>query len=195
MALDPSVRVHPLALCESESIGSRTRVWAFAQIMRGAIVGSDCNVGGHAFIETGADIGNHVTVKNGVLIWDGVSIEDYVFLGPSVIFTNVLVPRAAFKKGPEQFAKTRVRRGASIGANATVLCGITIGECAMVGAGTTVLRDVPAHALVVGSPARRIGWACACGIRLPDSLECECSRKYSLVSEREGLASREPVSA
>src|SRR6185295_1484089 len=133
---------------------------------------ADCNVGGGAFIEAGAIVGDRVTVKNNVLVWDKVTVESDVFLGPNVVFTNDLNPRAAFKKTRDGFLPTHVGRGASLGANATVLCGVTIGENAFVGAGAVVIRDVPAHALVVGNPARRTGWMCACGEKLPDSLSC-----------------------
>ena len=179
MARDPSVFVHERALCESEQVGARTRIWAFAHVMKGAVVGADCNVGDHAFIETGARLGDRVTVKNCVLLWDKVTVEDDVFLGPNMVFTNDRNPRAAFKKSADAFSPTLVRRGASIGANATVVCGITIGENAFIGAGTVVIRDVPAHAVVVGNPGRRIGWMCACGERLPQALACgACGRRY-----------------
>jgi acetyltransferase-like isoleucine patch superfamily enzyme len=188
MTLDPSVFVHPAALCESADVGPRTRVWAFAHVMPGAVVGADCNVCDHAFIESGARLGDRVTVKNNVLVWDRVTIEDEVFLGPNVVFTNDPNPRVAFKKPPERFAPTLVRRGASIGANATIICGVTIGEQAMVGAGSVVTRDVLAYALVLGNPARRFGWVCACGERLDEALACGCGRRYRILDEAAGLA-------
>jgi UDP-2-acetamido-3-amino-2,3-dideoxy-glucuronate N-acetyltransferase len=179
MALDPTVFVHPRGLCESDEVGPRTRIWAFAHVMKGAKVGSDCNVCDHAFIETGASVGNHVTIKNAVQIWDKVTIEDEVFLGPNMIFTNDINPRVAFKNSPDKFLTTRVERGVSIGANATIVCGITLGTNAFVGAGAVVIRDVPAYALMVGNPARQIGWMCACAHKLPESLRCnECGRQY-----------------
>ena len=187
VGLDPSVFVHPRGLCESDRVGPRTRIWAFAHVLPGARVGADCNVGDHAFIEGGAVLGDRVTVKNAVLVWDGVTVEDEVFLGPNMIFTNDLAPRAAFKKSPDELLSTLVRRGATIGANATVLCGITIGEQAFVAAGAVVVRDVPAHALVVGNPARRIGWVCACGRRLGNDLACACGRAYRFQDEKAGL--------
>ncbi len=189
MARDSSVQVHERGLCESDDVGPRTRVWAFAHVMKGAVVGSDCNVGDHAFIEGGARLGDRVTVKNGVAVWDKVVVEDEVFLGPSMVFTNDLRPRAGSKKSSDAFLPTLVRRGATIGANATIVCGITIGACAFVGAGAVVVHDVPDHALVVGNPARRIGWVCACGERLPKSLACACGRAYRLVGRAVGLAS------
>jgi UDP-2-acetamido-3-amino-2,3-dideoxy-glucuronate N-acetyltransferase len=178
VALDPSVFVHERALCESDALGARTRVWAFAHVMKGAVIGADCNVGDHAFIESGARIGDRVTVKNCVLVWDKVTVEDDVFLGPNMVFTYDMNPRVAFKKSPDHFLPTLVRRGASIGANATIVCGVVIGENAFIGAGTVVIRDVPAHALVVGNPGRRIGWMCACGEKLSQELGCSCGRHY-----------------
>jgi|SRR5919106_2016676 acetyltransferase-like isoleucine patch superfamily enzyme len=188
MPHDQSVFVHDRALCESSDLGAGTRIWAFAHVMKGARIGSDCNVGDHAFVESGARIGDRVTIKNCVLVWDKVTLEDDVFLGPSTVFTNDLNPRVAFKKSPDAFLPTLVKRGASIGANATIVCGTTIGEQAFVGAGSVVIRDVPAHALVVGNPARRIGWMCACGEKLPGTLACRCGRRYRIVSDKEGLA-------
>jgi UDP-2-acetamido-3-amino-2,3-dideoxy-glucuronate N-acetyltransferase len=180
MARDPSVFVHPSALCESDDIGPRTRIWAFAHVLAGARIGADCNVGDHAYVEGGAVVGDSVTVKNNVLLWDGVTVEDEAFLGPNAVFTNDLRPRAAFKKAPGELLATLVRRGATVGANATVRSGITIGRFAMVGAGAVVTADVPDHALVVGNPARQAGWACECGRTLPPDLACACGRGYRL---------------
>ena len=185
------VFVHPRGLCESDDVGSGTKVWAFAHVMEGAVVGQGCNICGGAFIETGAVIGDRVTVKNNVLVWDKVTVADEVFLGPGVVFTNDLDPRAGFKKDAEQFLPTVVRHGATIGANATIVCGTTIGESAFVGAGSVIVDDVPAHALVVGNPARRVGWACACGTRLGDDLACACGRRYVVAAGADGL---EPAS-
>lgn len=187
----PEVFVHEMALCESDEVGPGTRVWAFAHVMKGARVGAGCNICGGAFVESGAVLGDRVTVKNNVLVWDGVVVEDDVFLGPASVFTNDLNPRAAVKKGRDEFLPTLVRRGATIGANATVVCGLTIAEFAFVGAGAVVTRDVPSHALVVGNPARQVGWACACGERLPDGLECgACGRRYRRAGD--GLAPSRP---
>ena len=189
MSGDPLVRttsgarVHPLALCESDDVGEDTRVWAFAHILPGARVGARCNLGECVFVEGGASVGNDVTVKNGVAIYDRVTIEDEVFLGPNATFTNDLRPRSGtLKITPEEFAPTRIARGASIGANATIVCGVTVGSWAMVGAGAVVTRDVPPHALVVGVPARAVGWVCTCGERLGysagDALSCACGRSF-----------------
>jgi acetyltransferase-like isoleucine patch superfamily enzyme len=179
MSLDPTVFVHPQGLCESDDVGARTRVWAWAHVLPGAVVGADCNICDHAFVEGGVRIGDRVTVKNAVLLFDGVTAEDDVFLGPNVVFTNDYLPRAHVKKGHDEFLATTVRTGASIGANATIVCGTTIGAHALVGAGSVVTRDVPAHALVAGNPARRMGWVCACGTRLGEDLACPaCGRRY-----------------
>lgn len=172
---------HPTALVDSASVGAGTRIWAFVHVLKGARIGKDCNLGDHAFVEGGAVIGNRVTVKNGVQIWDGCRIGDDVFLGPGCVFTNDLFPRsprfsavAGRYRDPAGWrVATRVDRGASIGANATIKCGVRIGRFAMVGAGAVVTADVPAHALVVGVPARQIGWVSRAGQRLEFSDEGE----------------------
>jgi acetyltransferase-like isoleucine patch superfamily enzyme len=154
--------------------------------MPGAVIGPGCNICDHAFVEGGAVIGAGVTIKNAVLVWDRVTIEDEVFVGPNAVFTNDLRPRAAIRRGREEWLPTLVRRGATIGANATIVCGVTIGEHAFVAAGAVVSRDVPAHALVAGNPARPRGWVCTCGERLPESLSCPCGRSWRLTGD-EGL--------
>lgn len=175
------VFVHPDGRCESSEVGAGTRIWAFAHVLEGAVVGEGCNVCDGAFIESGAVVGNGVTVKNQVMIFEGVTIEDEVFLGPGVIFTNDMNPRAFIKKHGDELLPTRVRRRATVGAGSVVVCGATIGEYAFIGAGTVVTRDVPAHAFVVGNPGRVIGWACACGLRLPTDMQCSCGRSWSLM--------------
>ncbi|MDN8617538.1 WxcM-like domain-containing protein [Variovorax ginsengisoli] len=147
---------HPNALCESATIGSGTRVWAFAHVLPRARIGIDCNICDHVFIENDVIIGDRVTVKCGVQVWDGVHLEDDVFVGPNVTFTNDIFPRS--KQYPESFGRTVVQSGASLGANSTILPGITIGRNAMVGAGAVVTRSVPPNAIVVGNPARITGY-------------------------------------
>lgn len=148
--------VHPKAIVESRSIGRGTRIWAFAHILPGAVIGTDCNICDGVFIENDVKVGDRVTIKCGVQLWDGITIEDDVFIGPNATFTNDPFPRS--KIYPERFARTLVRHGASIGANATILPGLTIGPRAMVGAGAVVTRDVPPNAIVVGNPATIRGY-------------------------------------
>ena len=144
--------VHPKAICETSAVGAGTRVWAFAHILAGATIGANCNICDHVFIENDVVIGDNVTVKCGVQLWDGLRVEDNVFIGPNATFTNDPFPRS--KQRPKQFASTYLRHGCSIGGNATVLSGITIGRNAMVGAGAVVTKSVPANAIVRGNPAR-----------------------------------------
>jgi UDP-2-acetamido-3-amino-2,3-dideoxy-glucuronate N-acetyltransferase len=179
--LDESVFVHPTALVESDSVGSGTKVWAFAHIMPGAVVGNDCKVGDHAFIEDGAILGERVTVKNNSLIWHGVKLGDDVFVGPNVVFTNDLRPRVRYQTTADDWLDTVVGDRATLGANSTIISGLTIGRNALVGAGSVVTHDVPDHALVFGNPARQHGWVCDCGRQLADDLSCEsCGRAYAL---------------
>ncbi|EAV7066394.1 N-acetyltransferase [Salmonella enterica] len=139
---------------QSKNIGEGTRVWQFSVILPGAVIGAECNICAHTLIENDVVIGDRVTIKSGVYIWDGITLEDDVFIGPCVSFTNDKIPRS--KQYPEQFARTVVKKGASIGANATILPGIVIGEGAMVGAGSVVTKDVPANMVVIGNPAKNI---------------------------------------
>jgi acetyltransferase-like isoleucine patch superfamily enzyme len=155
------VFVHPQGLCESKHVGPRTRVWAFAHVLPGARIGADCNVCDHVFVENDVVVGDRVTLKCGVQLWDGVRLEDDVFVGPNATFTNDPFPRS--RRKPERFETTVVRAGASIGANATILPGLTIGAGAMVGAGAVVVRSVPPLAIVVGNPARIVGYVDATG--------------------------------
>jgi len=152
----PDFFVHPLALCESTDIGKNTRVWAFSHIMKNVKIGEECNFGDHSFVESNVTIGNRVTVKNGVAIWHGVTIDDDVFLGPNCVLTNDLFPRSKIYHSED--IPTFIKKGASIGANATIICGITIGEYAMVGAGAVVKNNVLPYSLVAGVPAKVIGY-------------------------------------
>jgi UDP-3-O-[3-hydroxymyristoyl] glucosamine N-acyltransferase len=142
LSMPKSVMVHEKALCESEHVGDGTRIWAFAHIMEAAVIGQNCNIGECCFIESGATLGNNVTVKNGVSIWQGVTCEDDVFFGPSCVLTNDLNPRAAIKKDGDELLVTIIRKGTTIGANATILCDLTIGTHAFIGAGAVVISDV-----------------------------------------------------
>lgn len=146
-------------------VGAGTRIWHFCHVMSGAVIGTNCTLGQNVVVMQGTQIGNNVKIQNNVSIYEGVVLEDDVFCGPSCVFTNVTTPRShVSRKG--QYERTLVRRGATIGANATVVCGTTLGEYVFVGAGAVVVADVPDHALVVGVPARRVGWMCRCGERL-----------------------------
>ncbi|MEK7288342.1 MAG: acyltransferase [Elusimicrobiota bacterium] len=154
--------VHPKALVErGATIGRGARVWAFAHVQAGAAIGRDCNIGDHCFVEKGARVGDRVTIKNGVSVWDGVTLEDDVFVGPNAVFTNDLNPRS--HKKDWRLDKTVIRRGATIGANATLLCGLSVGSYALIGAGALLSKDAPPHALMIGQPARLAGRACFCG--------------------------------
>ncbi len=157
---------HPTAVIdEPAEIGDGTKIWHFSHVMSGAKIGAKCVLGQNVYVGGKAVVGNGVKIQNNVSIYDGVTLEDDVFCGPSMVFTNVTRPRSAVSRRDE-YEPTLVKRGASLGANATVLCGVTIGEYAMVGAGSVVTADVPAHAIVVGVPAKPIGWACECGEKL-----------------------------
>ena len=190
----PDVFIHPTALVESDDIGAGTRVWAYTHVLPGASIGRDCNLGDHCFVEGGARLGDAVTLKNGTMVWEGVTLEDGVFVGPGAIFTNDLRPRSPRgDAGGDRYqdagwlARTRVCRGATIGAGAVILPGLEVGAYAMVAAGAVVTHDVPPHALAVGSPARRVGWVCACGARLGedvgDSVCEDCGRTLTMTAE------------
>ena len=173
------VFIHPQAIVASTAIGTGTRIWAFAHICQGAVIGINCNLGDGCYIEGGSRIGNNVTTKNGVMIWEGITIADDAFIGPAVIFTNDRRPRSPrFELVRQRYASkdwlslTNIGRGAALGANATIGPGVTIGEFAMIGAGAVVTSNVPAYTLFFGNPARRHGCVCACGQRLRFVKQC-----------------------
>ncbi len=174
-----AVFVHQAAICESTTVGAGTRIWAFAHVLEGAVVGADCNLCDHTFVESAAVLGDRVTVKNGVSVWDGVVLHDDVFVGPNAVFTNDLVPRAVpYRTEPGALLPTVVEHGATIGANATIVCGIRIGAQAFIGAGAVVTADVPRHAVLVGVPARQVGWICYCGNKLDSSCCARCGQHF-----------------
>ena len=181
MSDSPDVFVHESAYVDDGAkIGAGTRVWHFCHILGGAAIGEKCSLGQNVVVMNSVVIGNNVKIQNNVSVYEGVTLEDDVFCGPSMVFTNVFNPRSHIPRKNE-YQPTLVRRGATIGANATIVCGTTLGEYAFIGAGSVVTKDVPAYGLVVGVPGRRIGWMCKCGIRLPDSGEgtCKaCGEKY-----------------
>jgi UDP-2-acetamido-3-amino-2,3-dideoxy-glucuronate N-acetyltransferase len=155
-------------------IGKDTKVWHFCHVMPGAVIGERCSLGQNVVVMNKTRIGNNVKIQNNVSIYEGVTLEDDVFCGPSMVFTNVINPRSHVSRKSE-YLPTLVRRGATIGANATVVCGVTLDVYAFIAAGAVITKDVPAFALMAGVPARRIGWMCQCGVRLPDSGDGTCA--------------------
>jgi acetyltransferase-like isoleucine patch superfamily enzyme len=178
---------HPTALVETDEIGEKTNVWAYAHIMKGAVVGRRCNIGDHAFVESGAVVGDEVTIKNSVAVWQYVTIENRVFLGPNCSLTNDNRPRSRRSWTP---VATTIREGATIGANATIVCGCHVGRYAFVGAGAVVTKPVPDHAVVLGNPARVRGYVCECCQPLAGNgrdLTCKaCGLRY--VKTRDGVS-------
>ena len=172
----PNVFIHETAIVNSDAIGAGTRIWAFCNLLPGSRLGAECQICDRVFIENGVVIGDGVTVKCGVSIWTGVIIEDGVVVGPDVVFTNDPHPRAG--RHLARYPETRVRRYASLGAGSVLLPGITIGEYALTGAGAVVTSDVESFALVIGNPARRVGWVCVCAARLRGPVCEECGRTF-----------------
>lgn len=175
-----NVFIHNTAeVSDSAVIGAETKIWNQAQVRNDAVLGEKCIISKNVYIDEHVKIGNRVKIQNNVNVYHGVTIEDDVFLGPSMTFTNDMYPRAFNTNW--KITETLVKKGASIGANATIRCGVTIGEYATVGSGSVVTKDVPTHALVVGNPAHQIGWVCKCGFKLDKNGACtECGEKYEL---------------
>ncbi len=172
-----STYIDPSSSVDSTHIGEDTKIWQFCVVLERAVIGKNCNINSHCFIENDVVIGDNVTVKCGVQLWDGLRIDDDVFIGPNVTFTNDMYPRS--KQYPPEFLKTTLKQGVSIGANATILSGITIGEYAMIGAGSVITKDIPPYTLWYGNPARFQRYICKCGGRLNDEDVCEgCGEKW-----------------
>jgi UDP-2-acetamido-3-amino-2,3-dideoxy-glucuronate N-acetyltransferase len=164
---------------EGVTIGDGTKIWHFCHVQKGACIGAKCSLGQNVNISNNVKIGNGVKIQNNVSVYEGVELEDYVFCGPSMVFTNDLTPRSKYPKGTEGYKNTLVKYGASIGANATIVCGNSIGKWAMIASGAVVTKDVLDYALVVGVPARQVGWVCECGNPLKESFHCkDCGRDY-----------------
>lgn len=185
----PPPRIHPTAEVEPGArVGDDTAIWRFVHVAAGAVVGARCVLGHGCSVAPGVRVGDGCRIQNHVSLFAGVTLDDDVFVGPSAVFTNVRRPRAAFATPPARYARTHVGRGASIGANATIVCGVTIGEGALVGAGAVVTRDVPPFTLVVGQPARVVGHVCACGASLDAEGEftprcVACGRRYKRLGQ------------
>lgn len=189
MSTSETVFIHETAVVEApeETLGAGVKIWHFCHVSAGCRIGEGTSLGQNVYVAPGAVIGRRVKIQNNVSIYDGVEIEDDVFVGPGAMFTNVKTPRA-FVNRKDRFEKTIIRRGATLGANATVICGCTVGEYAMVGAGGVVTRDVPAHSVAVGNPVMLIGWVCRCGARLSEDMTCpECSSVYCLGTDEDCL--------
>lgn len=167
-------------------IGENTKIWHFSHVLKGARIGANCSLGQNATIGNNVKIGNGCKIQNNVLVCEGVELQDYVFCGPSVVFTNDLTPRAKYPKGHEVYKKTILKEGSTVGGNATIVCGHNLGKWSMIAAGAVVTKDVKNHALMAGVPAKQIGWVCECGSILDSSLSCKtCGRIYR--EEEEGL--------
>jgi UDP-2-acetamido-3-amino-2,3-dideoxy-glucuronate N-acetyltransferase len=168
---------------QGAKIGAGTRIWHFSHVNGGAVIGEKCSLGQNVVVMNDVVIGNNVKIQNNVSVYDAVTLEDDVFCGPSMVFTNVINPRSHVPR-KDEYRRTLVKRGATIGANATIVCGVTLGEYSFIGAGSVVTSDVAAFALIVGVPGKRIGWMCACGERLPDSGSGKCEECGSQYESR-----------
>ena len=175
-------KIHPLADVQTDQIGEATTIWQFSVVLKDAKIGENCNINALTLIENDVVIGNNVTVKSGVQIWDGLRIKDNVFIGPNVTFTNDFTPRS--KERPAEFLKTTIKHHASIGANATIIGGITIGEYAMIGAGAVVTKDVPPYALVYGNPAKQHGWVNEAGIKVQEKPNQSDDMQHNKLTEQ-----------
>lgn len=176
---------HETAIVETDSVGERTKIWAYVHILKNTIIGKNATICDHCFVEDGVEVGNNVTIKCGVYLWDGLRVEDNVFIGPNATFTNDKLPRS--KNRNYHKLSTILKKGCSIGANATILPGIEIGEYAMVAAGSVVTKSIPNFALVIGSPARLKGYVCQCGEKLnfiEDSAVCSCGEKFAIQNKK-----------
>ena len=186
MSMSEEFYVHPSSYVDDGvEIGAGTKIWHFSHVQSNAQIGEGCSLGQNVNVGSNVKIGNKVKIQNNVSIYEGVELEDYVFCGPSMVFTNVKDPRSKYpQRGTEHYLKTKVCEGASIGANATIVCGVRIGRHAIVAAGAVITKDVPDYALMLGVPAKQAGWACECGERLPDPKEGQmvtcprCSLSY-----------------
>ena len=179
MNKNPNFFVHESSFVDNSArIGEGTKIWHFCNVMKDAVIGKNCVLGQNVHVGPKVQIGNSVKVQNNVSLYEGVVLEDEVFCGPSMVFTNVINPRSAISRKNE-FKKTLVKKGATIGANATIVCGHILGEYCFIGAGAVVTKDVPDYALIIGNPGRQSGWMCGCGVKLPESLQCAtCKVKY-----------------
>jgi acetyltransferase-like isoleucine patch superfamily enzyme len=174
------MKIHPTSDVQSKKIGADTVIWQYTIVLPGATIGNNCNINSYCFIENDVLIGDNVTIKCGVYIWDGITIEDNVHIGPNVTFTNDLYPRS---KHNFEISKTVVKHGASVGANATIIAGITIGEFALIGAGSVVTKIIPNNTLWTGNPARQKAYVCNCGQKLDEAFHCkQCNSDYRIVN-------------
>lgn len=177
--------VHESSIIDTDvEIGDGTKIWHFSHIQSGAKIGKNCSLGQNVNISSNVKMGNGVKIQNNVSVYEGVELEDYVFCGPSMVFTNDFTPRSRYPKGRERYKRTLVKHDATLGANCTIVCGHIVGEFAMIAAGAVITKNVPAHALMAGVPAKQIGWVCECGQTLDENLRCsDCGKYYNNLEE------------